>query len=45
MEGEYYWYLQRAKRWKIVNGALELLTAGQNDEEVTLKFLRHGAAN
>lgn len=43
IETEYYRYLQRANHWEIVKGGLELLSTGQNDEEVTLRFLRQGA--
>ncbi|MDR1363687.1 MAG: META domain-containing protein [Spirochaetaceae bacterium] len=42
MENEYYWYLQRANRWELVNGNLELYASGQ-DEDITLRFRRQGA--
>jgi hypothetical protein len=38
MENEYYWYLQRAGRWGIINNRLELYGVNPN-EEFTLVFL------
>jgi hypothetical protein len=41
MENEYYWYLQRATHWEIVNNALELYAYPSQNEEVVLRYLRY----
>jgi hypothetical protein len=40
MENEYYWYLQRATHWEIVNNALELYAYPAQNETVVLRYLR-----
>jgi heat shock protein HslJ len=40
MENEYYWYLQRATHWEIVNNALELYAYPAQNESVVLRYLR-----
>jgi heat shock protein HslJ len=40
MENEYYWYLQRANHWEIVNNALELYAYPSQNEQVVMRYLR-----
>jgi heat shock protein HslJ len=40
MENEYYWYLQRASHWEIVNNTLELYAYPSQNESVVLRYLR-----
>ncbi|MDR0383509.1 MAG: META domain-containing protein [Spirochaetaceae bacterium] len=40
MENEYYWYLQRASHWEIVNNELELYAYPSQNEEIVLRYRR-----
>jgi hypothetical protein len=40
MESEYYWYLQRATHWEIVNNGLELYAYPSQNEEIVMRYLR-----